>query len=96
MAFVYRAIDPVEHVKEAIQAERYEVEGAYDGGDGGLAEEDKLGNYAHGFENLGEDPEELERVSLYRKKQAKSNIPSKTPSPATGWFSGKSTTKMAK
>lgn len=53
------AVDPVEDVQAAVEAEREEVVGVDDGGDGGLAEEEELREDADGFENIGEVPEPL-------------------------------------
>ena len=59
MVFVGAAHDPVQHVHGAVCAEGDEVEGVDYGRYGGLAEEEELGDDAEGFEDFGEDPEDL-------------------------------------
>lgn len=48
--------DPVQYVQEAVCTQRDEVERVNDGGNGGLPEEQELGNDADGLENFREDP----------------------------------------
>lgn len=51
--------DPVEDVEAAVGAEAEEVEGVDYGRDGGLAEEEELGEDADGFEDYREGPADL-------------------------------------
>ena len=69
MAFflVGDALDPVEDVEGAVGAQADEVVGVDDRGDGGLAEEEELWENADGFEDLGEDPEDL--ISMLESAQ---------------------------
>lgn len=51
--------DPVEDVEEAVAAKGHEVVGIEHCWDGGLAEQEELGEHADGFEDDAEAPEDL-------------------------------------
>lgn len=55
------ADDPVQHVQTTVQAQSEEVIRVDDGGNGSLAEEEKLWEDADRFEDVGEVPEPLKR-----------------------------------
>ncbi len=53
------ALDPVEDVEAAVGAEGEQIVGVNDGRNGGLAQEQQLGQDGDGLEDLGEGPEPL-------------------------------------
>ena len=70
------AVNPVEDVEAAVGAKSEEIVGINNGGDGGLAEEEELGEDTDGFEDYGEGPGELGRMvsgGLFGK-QERSNV----------------------